>query len=106
MTMQMRLARIDDKAQNDWIKAIAYPTGLEGPLWIGADDLTTIGEFYWADGTHFWTGGTTGSAVGGAYVNWVNGSPRDMDNCVYIGNTGLWFVTKCTANLRALCESY
>jgi len=103
-SMAMRLARIDDAAQNSWVVAIAYAS-LTGPIWIGADDLTAAGEFYWSDGTHFWTGGATGSAVGGAYTNWINGSPRDR-SCVYIGDTGLWFVTKCTANLRALCELY
>jgi len=103
-SMGMRLARIDDAAQNGWVVSIAYAS-LTGPIWIGADDLTTAGEFYWSDGTHFWTGGATGGAVGGAYNNWVNGSPRDR-SCVYVGDTGLWFVTKCTANLRALCELY
>ena len=64
-----------------------------------------LAEFYLVRWHAFLDGGATGSAVGGAYTNWVNGSPRDR-SCVYVGDTGLWFVTKCTANLRALCEQY
>jgi hypothetical protein len=104
-SMQMSLVRIDDAAENEWLLAIAFPTGAEPPIWIGTDDLSTAGEFFWPNGTQLWTGGATGHAVGGAYTNWQNGAPRDMGNCVYLGSGGTWFATKCTAGLRALCES-
>jgi hypothetical protein len=104
-TMQMHLAKITDAAENDWLNAVANPTGTEPPIWIGTDDLTTPGDFYWPDGTQLWTGGAAGHAVGGAYTNWQNGAPRDMGNCAYLAVFGTWFATKCTSGLRAICES-
>ncbi len=104
-SMQMHLVRIDDAAENDWLTAIAFPTGLEPPIWIGADDLATAGEFFWPDGTQLWTGGATGHPVGGAYTNWQNGAPKAIGNCVDLGGSSFWFVTKCQSGLRALCES-
>jgi hypothetical protein len=104
-TMQMHLVKIEDAAENEWLNAVANPTGTEPPIWIGTDDLTVPGDFFWPDGTQLWTGGATGHAVGGLYTNWQNGAPRDMGDCAYISVFGTWFATKCTSGLRALCES-
>jgi Ca2+-binding RTX toxin-like protein len=50
-------------------------------LWIGGNDATTEGEWFWTEGpeagTQFWTGGAGGGAVGGLYSNWVAGDPSN-----------------------------
>lgn len=49
--------------------------------WLGGDDTSSEGDFYWNAGpdagTQFWTGGAGGSAVGGMYANWQSGQPND-----------------------------
>lgn len=52
--------------------------------WLGgSDDSSSIsgaaeGEWFWVDLVQFWSGGQSGSSVGGAYSNW--GRPQEPDN--------------------------
>ena len=56
--------------------------GLEGGgaayVWIGANDISTEGDWVWVDdGTQFWQGGTGGSSVDGRFNNWPRGTEPD-----------------------------
>jgi hypothetical protein len=62
----MRLARIDDSAENNFIKS-----KIVDESWIGANDLANEGKWLWDDGTPFWTGTANGSPVSGHYNNWA-----------------------------------
>jgi hypothetical protein len=75
----MRLARIDDAAENTWMQSVAF-AGISSTVehllaLIGATDQAVVGEWRWSDGALFCLGGSNGSAQGGLYVNWVAGSP-------------------------------
>jgi hypothetical protein len=49
--------------------------------WIGAGDPNTEGHWEWLTGpeagTQFWSGASSGSAVGGEYNNWSTNEPND-----------------------------
>ena len=61
--------------------------------WLGGSDTSASipgasdGEFFWVDGSQFWTGGTNGSAFGGAYANF--GRPQEPDNFVMQHHVGM-----------------
>jgi hypothetical protein len=75
------LARVDSAAENarlfqsiiasQLMLTRTAPDGGGGRyVWIGANDRAAEGDWRWHDGTAFWSGGPTGSAVGGLYNNW------------------------------------
>jgi len=65
----MALVTIDDQAENDAVAQFmldqGLPSGDDGSMWIGANDLDSEGNFVWADGT----------AVG--FTAWIAGQPND-----------------------------
>jgi hypothetical protein len=89
------LAFIDSAAENTAIfnalvAAAVTTTAPDGGgaryAWIGGtDDPTAVtaaseGNFYWSDGTRFWSGGLTGSAYGGRYANFGTVNSKEPDN--------------------------
>ena len=54
--------------------------GAPSSCWLGGSDAAVEGEWRWLDGTQFWQGNQTGSAVGGMYNNWNAGEPNDLGN--------------------------
>jgi hypothetical protein len=85
-------------------------------VWIGANDVTTEGEWYFATadglqaGTHFWSGGKNGSAVGGAYENWGSNEPANSDSAadcafLYHAQPPTWRSLACSGYQgNFLCE--
>lgn len=110
----MRLARVDDAAEDVFLGSIAFSAGSNNSPsiwpWIGASDIATPVEWQWADGTVFWTGNNTGSAVGGLYSNWTSTSPKDGSGtyCAVMQHTASlkWGDGPCSSLQPYLCEAY
>ena len=109
----MRLARIDDAAENTWMQSVAF-AGISSTSsiywpWIGATDQAVVGEWRWSDGALFWLGGSNGSAQGGLYVNWVAGSPTSggaATDCGILQHGAFWTDLGCSNMQPYVCEQY
>jgi hypothetical protein len=112
----MRLARIDDDAENSFLAGIAfaayapsYNTASIWP-WFGAYDSATPVQWQFVDGTVFWSGKASGSAIGGLYTNWGSANPGDATGtrCGTLNHaTGFAWIDRLCTELRAyLCEAY
>jgi hypothetical protein len=103
--LSLHLARIDDASENDALaNAVAEDT------WIGASDIASEGDWRWDDGTAFWSGTSSGNAVGGLYENWgiiqpdnSSGTQTNTD-CAAITSDGTWFDRSCADANPYLCE--
>jgi hypothetical protein len=96
------LARIDDAGEQArifqsimanaaFLTSVAPDGGGGRYVWIGANDITTEGDWRWQDNNAaFWSGGPTGTAVGGRYNNWASlpGSGRTEPDNFAAGPTG------------------
>jgi hypothetical protein len=110
----MRLARVDDAAENQFLYAIAFanPANTSTAFWpwIGGHDIATPLEWLWADGTAFWAGRNNGSAVAGLYSNWASASPTDASGtyCTTMqrGGNGTWVDRGCSNLQPYFCEKY
>ena len=109
----MRLARIDDAAENAWILSIAFANvtdvSSEYWPWIGGTDLSVVGEWRWIDGRLFWLGGSNGAAQGGLYENWAAGSPTSSGaatDCAILQHAGYWTDYDCARLEPYVCEQY
>lgn len=105
------LARIDDAAENAWVHS-SIPAADQANnntslwRWLGADDLAMLGEWRWADGTAFWTGGNKGMPTGGAYANWTKNQPLNPHCLAMQASDGFWYAMDCAAARPYMCESY
>jgi len=109
----MRLARIDDAAENAWMQSIAFANVPDVSSqywpWIGGTDLAVVGEWRWTDGALFWLGGSNGAAQGGLYENWVAGSPTTngaATDCAILQHAGFWTDYDCDRLEPYVCEQY
>jgi hypothetical protein len=107
----LRLARIDSAAENAWVHS-TIPAAEQANnntslwRWLGADDLTTTDEWYWNDGTQFWTGGGQGMAVGGLYANWTKNQPLNPHCLAMQASDGFWYAMTCSNTRPYVCEQY
>ena len=107
--VNMTLAAIESAGEDSFITSKTSPLS---HVYIGATDSVTEGNFFWlGPNLQFWSGGESGSRVGGAYTNWEPGQPHqglitDTD-CVVkdppIGG-GQWEVMACSSTLPFVCE--
>ena len=109
----MRLVRIDDAAENNWVQTNAFmgimSTSSTYWSWIGGIDQAVVGEWRWTDGALFWLGGSNGSAQGGLYQNWAAGSPTNTGmatDCAILQHASFWTDFDCTRLERYVCEQY
>jgi len=104
----MHLVRIDDAAENQWIREMATAAGYNGAIWIGASDRRVEGSWEWTDGTEFWRGRVGGMSVGGLYSNWATNQPNNAsgnEDCVSMyQNTASWYDETCSTDHAYLCE--
>ncbi len=104
----MHLVRVDDAAENQWIRDTADAAGYHGSIWIGASDRRVEGSWEWIDGTEFWHGRVGGMPVGGLYSNWATNQPNNAngnEDCVAMfQSSGLWFDETCSNDRAYLCE--
>jgi hypothetical protein len=105
----MRLARVDDLFENAWIRSRADTLTI-GEAWIGIHDPSRTQSWQWTDGTVFWMGDSSGSAVGGLFNAWSSGHPTGTNrNCASMmtsASSGQWFDRSCTSLLPYVCELY
>lgn len=99
----MTLIRIDDAAENEWVRATAFadPMVAASPFFVlGGSDATLEGDWRWPDGEAFWSGDRNGSAVGGLYTNWEGREPNDLgvgaEDCMGMGPDGTWSDIRCS----------
>ncbi len=100
----MTLIRIDDAAENEWVRATAFadPTVAASLFFVlGGTDAALEGDWRWPDGEAFWSGDRNGSAVGGLYTNWGVGEPNDMgggagEACMAMTADGTWSDIRCS----------
>ena len=78
--------------------------------WLGGSDSAVEGEWRWQDGTQFWQGDFTGSAVGGLYNNWGALEPNDAggneDGLSIVKVNGFWNDLPVTAALGCYFVRY
>ena len=110
----MTLTRINDAAEDAWLLGTATSLGMISATLVpsdlfftGANDLSALGNWQWADGTQFWSGGSTGSAVAGLYANWASANPQTSTarRCGGLFYNGKWQSRSCTALQPYVCES-
>ena len=96
----MRLARVDDATENQWIVNTLFGPVLPGDtvfnwIWIGGSDAVTEGSWLWPDGTLFYQNGP----VGGLYNHWGQAEPnnaRGGENCLALRVNYNWTDLQCT----------
>ena len=94
------LVRLEDAAENDWLIVQIGDT----PVWIGASDFTTEGDWLWVDDDSlFWRGTSLGDPVGGMFSDWASGEPNQTGDCARAESTG-WHDHSCTNSLAYVCE--
>lgn len=98
-----RLAEIGSAAENNFVSSLIGTR----EHWLGGTDRAAEGQFSWESGAAFWSGGSAGGPVAGAYANFVAGEPNDAggnSDCVRILAGGGWRDVSCTSGYRAVCE--
>ncbi len=104
----MHLVRVDDAAENAFLRATANTVNGAGPIWIGASDIMTERRWVWTDGTPFWTGGPGGVPIGNRYANWASGQPDDgagnVDCAAMRDGDDQWQDANCTMRRAYFCE--
>jgi hypothetical protein len=109
----MKLAGIDSAGENDfvwnamlsWVN-VSPPNKPSEWIWLGGA-AQPFGEWHWPDGTHFWTGGSKGSAVGGAYTAWATNEPDNALACMIMQTVNrLWSAYDCANTQRYACEAF
>lgn len=108
----MRLVRIDDETENQWLfdQAIT-PGGSDSQVWIGATDLAAEGEWRWNDSELFWIGDSGGSAQNGLFAGWYFREPNNVsgvEHCASLEtNTASpqWYDSNCELAKSYVCES-
>lgn len=111
LAIGMRLIRIDDDAENQWLNANAnVPSGANGEVWLGATDEEVEGEWRWTDGDLFWLGDRAGSAQNALFSLWYFREPNnvDIENCAVLdtrAGAAEWYDFDCELTKAYACES-
>jgi hypothetical protein len=69
-------------------------------------DLAGEGQWRWAGGDPFWTGGPGGQPVGGHYASWRPGEPNDdgTEDCAEMKPEGGWNDDSCGSGQKFICR--
>jgi hypothetical protein len=112
----MRLARVDNQLENDWLRATADTIVGQFDIYIGAEDPTASSSWEWPDGQVFWLGKDTGSAQNGLFAHWMTRKPTGsaVRVCALMASTGQWtapdngswYDSGCGLVRPYVCEAY
>ncbi len=100
----LSLVRIQTGDENAFIAGL-----IASPVWIGANDLDTPGQWYWPSPTsnsdsQIWSGGADGGSPNNFYDNWAKGAPGSA-TCASISSIdGRWSDTDCNQMHGYICE--
>ena len=76
------VATVTSAAENAFLATLI--AGQDIGAWLGGSDAAEEGVWRWTEGpeagTNFWNGLADGSAPGGAYTNWHQGTPNGVHN--------------------------
>ncbi len=105
---QFRLARMDDQAENTYVRTTTNTAVGAVNVWLGGTDVGVENAWRWDDGAQFWQGGSGGTPVGGLYENWDSGEPNNDANedCAELRTTSLWNDVACSVTRAFVCERY
>jgi hypothetical protein len=100
------LVRIDDAAENTFIRTLADTLLGGGDIHIGSSDFGAEGVWVWQNGDQFWQGGSGGVAVGGRFEAWQNGEPNDdgTEDCGEQRGGGGWNDGNCGDGEPFICR--
>ena len=106
----MRLARVDDATENQWLVNTLYSSVLPADqvanwIWLGGSDAVTEGSWLWPDGTLFYQNGP----VGVLYTHWGPAEPnnaRGGENCLAVRVNYNWTDIQCTELHFFCCEQW
>jgi hypothetical protein len=106
----MRLVRVDDSLENQWIVNTMYGPTLpvdQGTnwIWLGGSDATAEDSWLWPDGTLFYQNGP----VGGLFTNWNNAEPnnaRGGEDCLAERVSYRWTDLDCAEQHYFCCEQF
>lgn len=104
----MRLARVDDAAEDAWLRATGNEALGAVQFWLGANDRAVEDVWVWDDGAQFWQGNGGGTPIAGLYTHWDGGEPNDDDgeDCGEIRADGAWNDVECNDSRTYVCERY
>jgi hypothetical protein len=102
----MRLARIDSSAENEFIHQFVVVD-----TWLGGSDISIEGRWTWPDGVVFWSGVASGSAPPGMYAPFDAEEPNDNfgmspEDCLVLRPNGYWNDKPCSTTLPFMCKRY
>jgi hypothetical protein len=102
---QMSLVRIDTTSENDFVKRF-----VTGPMWIGANSITTSGVWRWStstsnNGDQFWQGAANGSQRNSFYSSWVKTAPASQRCAAIQPSDGNWVDLDCSQLFGFVCEA-
>lgn len=106
----MRLARVDDVSELQWMFQQAQMRGVVD-RWLSGTDEFIEGEWRWADGERFWLGAADGMMQNDLYAPWGLNEPDGdtNENCLKFidENSSPVIVDKPCLNDQAfICEDY
>ena len=97
---------IEDMIENELLRAAGEIINIK--FYIGADDQAAEGVWRWADGTQFWQGDETGSAL--TWATWAGGEPNNSlgsggEHCAEMHTgSGDWNDIPCALARAYICE--
>jgi hypothetical protein len=105
----MRLVRLTSGEEHSFLRLRSQKDSYS-KYHIGASDAAMEGKWLWDDGTQFWNGNQSGTAVGGKFAFWASGEPNDQngdENCAEVQSIQGFNDSVCDAETKPfICKQY